>query len=76
MGVLLLLFLLAASGASGLTVLYTSSLNGNLDGCACRSQPRAGLATRAAWLRALPGRDAAVLVEAGNVLAGTGTGSG
>jgi len=70
--VLLLSFLLAAPGASGLTVLYTSSLNGNLDGCGCPSNPRAGLAVRASWLRALPGRDAAVLVDAGNVLAGTG----
>jgi len=71
-GILLLAFLLAAPGAFGLTVLYSASLNGNLDGCACRSHPRAGLAARAAWLRALPGGGESLLVDAGNVLAGTG----
>lgn len=70
--VTLVAFLLAAPAAAGLTVLYTSSLNGNLDGCACRSQSRAGLAARAAWLRALPAPGSALLVDAGDVLAGTG----
>ena len=72
LGILLLVFLLAAPGASGLTVLYTSSLNGNLDGCTCPNHPRAGLAIRAAWLQALPGRRQALLVDAGNILAGSG----
>ena len=46
-----LLWLAALSPAAALTVLYSASLNGNLDGCDCRSHPRAGLAARAAWLR-------------------------
>ena len=35
-----------------LRLLYTSSLNGNLDGCACGSTPRSGLVKRAAYVRA------------------------
>ena len=69
---MLVAFLLAAPGVFGLTVFYTASLNGNLDGCGCRTQPRAGLATLSAWLKALPERGEALLVDAGNVLAGSG----
>jgi 5'-nucleotidase len=54
--------------AAALSVLYSSSLNGNLDGCDCRGTPRAGLAARAAWLRELPGREQALLVDAGDIL--------
>jgi 2',3'-cyclic-nucleotide 2'-phosphodiesterase (5'-nucleotidase family) len=54
--------------ASGLTVLYTSSLNGNLDGCECRGTLRSGLVTRAAWLRTLPDREQSLLVDAGDIL--------
>jgi|GEM_PF-1381572 len=55
-----------AAPAGALTVLYTASLNGNLDGCDCRGNPRAGLAARAAWLRGYPGE--ALLVDAGDIL--------
>ena len=68
----MLLLVLAAPGASALTVLYTASLNGNLEGCTCRGRPRAGLAVRAAWLRSLPARETALLIDGGNVLAGSG----
>lgn len=68
---MLLAWLLAAPGASGLTVLYTASLNGKPVGSGVGGQPRAGLAARAAWLRTLPNRSAAVLIDAGDVLAGT-----
>ena len=49
-----------------LRILYTSSLNGNLDGCACGSVPKSGLVKRAAYLRAhrLPND---LLVDAGDV---------
>jgi 2',3'-cyclic-nucleotide 2'-phosphodiesterase (5'-nucleotidase family) len=49
-----------------LRILYTSSLNGNLDGCACGSVPRSGLVKRAAYLRAhrLPGD---ILLDAGDI---------
>lgn len=53
---------------ASVTLLYTASLNGNLDGCHCRSQPRAGLARRAAWLRAAPEAHDALLVDCGDVL--------
>ena len=73
----LLALLLAAAGARGLaqearrlTIYYTSSLNGNLDGCECRSSPRAGLALRAAWLNGLPPgeRQRSLRVDAGDLL--------
>jgi 5'-nucleotidase len=57
-----------AAPAGALTVLYTASLNGNLDGCDCRDHPRAGLAARAAWLRGYPQREEALLVDAGDIL--------
>jgi 2',3'-cyclic-nucleotide 2'-phosphodiesterase (5'-nucleotidase family) len=68
----LALMLLAPHGAAGLTVLYSASLNGNLEGCTCGGSQRAGLAVRAAWLRGFPARSEALLVDAGNVVAGTG----
>jgi len=57
-----------AAPAGALTVLYTASLNGNLDGCDCRGHPRAGLAARATWLRGYPQREEALLVDAGDIL--------
>ena len=51
-----------------LTLLYSSSLNGNLDGCDCKSQPRAGLVKRAAYLRTLGNRDNTFLVDTGDIL--------
>ena len=64
--------LLLPSGAYSLTVLYSASLNGQLAGCACDGRQRAGLAVRAAWLRGLPELSRALLVDAGDVLAGSG----
>ncbi len=49
-----------------LRILYTSSLNGNLDGCACGATPRAGLVKRAAYLRAHR-RVGDLLVDVGDV---------
>jgi len=63
-----LLCLVALPPAAALTVLYSASLNGNLDGCDCKSTPRAGLAARAAWLRSYPQRQPALLVDAGDLL--------
>jgi 2',3'-cyclic-nucleotide 2'-phosphodiesterase (5'-nucleotidase family) len=71
----LLALLLAASAlpASGkkearIVLFYTASLNGNLDGCTCAASPRAGLVTRAAWLRSRPHVDDSLLVDAGDLL--------
>lgn len=52
---------------SSLRIIYSSSLNGNLDGCTCSMNPRAGLVTRAAYLRALKDREQALLLDAGNI---------
>jgi 2',3'-cyclic-nucleotide 2'-phosphodiesterase (5'-nucleotidase family) len=57
----------AGGSAERLTILYTSSLNGNLDGCTCKSQPRAGLVKRAAYLRSLAPSTSRLLVDAGDI---------
>ncbi len=55
-------------GEPTLTILYSSSLNGNLDGCECKGQPRSGLVKRAAWLRALEQPEQILLVDGGDLL--------
>ncbi|MCX7038789.1 MAG: hypothetical protein NT005_06620 [Spirochaetes bacterium] len=69
-----LALLLAASALMGsgtketkIVISYTASLNGNLDGCTCGANPRAGLVTRAPWLRSRPERDSSLLVDAGDL---------
>lgn len=51
--ILFVLFLLITPvlSAQEITLLYTSSLNGNLDGCECVSAPKAGLVSSAVFLR-------------------------
>jgi 2',3'-cyclic-nucleotide 2'-phosphodiesterase (5'-nucleotidase family) len=51
-----------------LTILYSSSLNGNLDGCDCKGHPRTGLVKRAAWLRKLEHPEQVLLVDVGDLL--------
>ncbi len=62
----------AGGGEEELRILYTSSLNGNLDGCDCASLPRAGLVKSAASLRRLRGGGTAFLLDAGDVFPVTG----
>lgn len=50
-----------------LHVYYTSSLNGNLDGCTCGSEPKAGLVKRAAFLRGRHRADS-ILLDTGDIL--------
>jgi 2',3'-cyclic-nucleotide 2'-phosphodiesterase (5'-nucleotidase family) len=66
-------FLLAASmlPAQTLTIYYTASLRGNLDGCTCERNKVAGLVKRAAYLRALPRSDASLRLDAGDILDAT-----
>src|SRR4030042_573075 len=60
--------LLASGCARSESLLWDSaSLDGNLDGCTCVSQPRAGLVKRAAFLRTAPQRSRALLVDAGDL---------
>ncbi len=60
---------LMASGTkeTAVVISYTASLNGNLDGCTCGANPRAGLVTRAPWLRSRPESDSSLLVDAGDL---------
>jgi 2',3'-cyclic-nucleotide 2'-phosphodiesterase (5'-nucleotidase family) len=66
----LFLFAVCAFGADfrsePLVVYYTSSLNGNLDGCDCTSNPKAGLVKRAAYLRERD-RQSSILLEIGDI---------
>ena len=56
------------NGEHTLTILYSSSLNGNLDGCDCKGNPRGGLVKRAAWLRTLDQPEQILLVDGGDLL--------
>jgi 2',3'-cyclic-nucleotide 2'-phosphodiesterase/3'-nucleotidase len=49
------------------TIFYTSSLNGNLDGCVCKGAPKAGLVKRAFYLRRERDVDNSLLVDAGDI---------
>lgn len=51
-----------------LTLMYTASLKGNLDGCNCTKIRRAGLVKRAYYLRRLAKPDNMLLVDAGDLL--------
>jgi 2',3'-cyclic-nucleotide 2'-phosphodiesterase (5'-nucleotidase family) len=55
--------------AQSLTIYYTASLRGNLDGCNCERNRVAGLVKRAAFQRTVP-KDALVL-DAGDILDAT-----
>ena len=73
-----LLFLITVSfafaGGSGegvaaentFSILYTSSLNGNIDGCECKSGPKTGLVKRAHFLRSYD-LQRSVLVDTGDI---------
>jgi 2',3'-cyclic-nucleotide 2'-phosphodiesterase (5'-nucleotidase family) len=68
---LLLLFPAGEPGGvaaeAGITLYYSASLNGNLDGCVCQTHPRAGLVKRAAFLRSLPDPSTSLLLELGDI---------
>ncbi len=53
-------------------IIYSASLNGNLDGCHCKSNPRAGLVKRAAYLRQVMSetsfKESTILLDAGDIL--------
>jgi 2',3'-cyclic-nucleotide 2'-phosphodiesterase (5'-nucleotidase family) len=56
-----------AGAETTLTIYYTASLNGNLDGCTCEMNPVAGLVKRAAFLRTLEPSGPALIVDAGDI---------
>lgn len=49
-----------------LDIYYTSSLNGNFDGCDCKGNPRSGLVKRAVYLRGID-KNKSILLEAGDI---------
>lgn len=51
-----------------ITIYYSATLNGNLDGCDCKGQPRAGLVKRAAYLRDIEDRSDKLILDAGDLL--------
>lgn len=55
-------------GQADLTLMYTASLKGNLDGCDCKKIRRAGLVKRAYYLRRLYRPKNSLLVDAGDLL--------
>lgn len=69
---LFLMLILATSGLQALgeetlTIYYTSSLNGNLDGCDCKGQPRSGLVKTGYYLNERD-KEASILLDAGDFL--------
>lgn len=56
----------AGSSEKEFTIYYTSSLNGNLDGCKCESNPRAGLVKRAVFLRQID-KSQSILLDSGDI---------
>jgi 2',3'-cyclic-nucleotide 2'-phosphodiesterase (5'-nucleotidase family) len=68
---LLLLFAALCAVPAGtettLTIYYTASLNGNLDGCTCEMNPVAGLVKRAAFLRTLKSSGTTLVLDAGDI---------
>jgi 2',3'-cyclic-nucleotide 2'-phosphodiesterase (5'-nucleotidase family) len=54
--------------AQSLTIYYTASLRGNLDGCDCEHNRVAGLVKRAAYLRAQPAGGVALRLDTGDIL--------
>ncbi len=49
-----------------INIYYSSSLNGNLDGCDCSSNPKAGLVKRAIFLRDID-KDNSLLLDTGDI---------
>jgi 2',3'-cyclic-nucleotide 2'-phosphodiesterase (5'-nucleotidase family) len=58
---------LPAGTETTLTIYYTASLNGNLDGCNCDMNPVAGLVKRAAFLRNLEPTGPTLILDAGDI---------
>jgi 2',3'-cyclic-nucleotide 2'-phosphodiesterase (5'-nucleotidase family) len=59
---------LPADSQATLTIYYSASLNGNLDGCTCEMNPVAGLVKRAAFLRSAAPGGPVLLLDAGDIL--------
>lgn len=54
--------------ASRIMLYYSASLWGNLDGCTCKSRPRAGLVKRAWFLNQIGDKSKILLVDGGDIL--------
>ncbi|MFP4363130.1 MAG: hypothetical protein ACLFR1_04610 [Spirochaetia bacterium] len=60
-------FVYANGSGEDLVIYYSSSLNGNLDGCDCENHPRSGLVKRAHFLRNIEHPERAVILDAGDI---------
>ena len=58
---------LPAGSENTITIYYTASLNGNVDGCRCKMNPVAGLVKRAAFLRSLETSGPSLILDAGDI---------
>jgi 2',3'-cyclic-nucleotide 2'-phosphodiesterase (5'-nucleotidase family) len=52
-------------------IYYTTSLWGNLDGCTCKSRPRAGLVKRTWFLNQIKDKGGILLLDGGDILSDT-----
>jgi 2',3'-cyclic-nucleotide 2'-phosphodiesterase (5'-nucleotidase family) len=66
---LLLVFFAAFADDPGVVkIIYTASLNGNLDGCGCKTHPRAGLVKSAVYIREQHDKKNTILIDAGDMI--------
>lgn len=66
----LLLFVVGRLDAAQIRILFSSSLNGNLDGCRCRTHPVSGLVKRAAFIdRYRQKHPDVILLDSGDLIA-------
>ncbi|MDA3850107.1 MAG: hypothetical protein PF447_02425 [Spirochaetaceae bacterium] len=66
----LLIFLVLLSplqSQGSVTLYYSSSLNGNLNGCECHENPKAGLIKRAHYLRSIESEES-ILIDLGDMM--------
>jgi 2',3'-cyclic-nucleotide 2'-phosphodiesterase (5'-nucleotidase family) len=61
-------FQLFADQGNEITIYYSNSLNGNLVGCDCKGNPKAGLGKRVHYIRNYVDQSNAVLIDGGDML--------
>ena len=56
----------AGTNEKQIDIYYTASLNGNMDGCECKGNPRSGLVKRAVCLRGID-KNSSIILETGDI---------
>lgn len=73
-GLLLAICLLLLSTACGngnmdrIQIMYSASLNGNLDGCTCKLRPKGGLVTRVAFFKKMAPFENRIILDTGDLI--------